>query len=83
MREDMQHYNSEYSNYGRDLHLALKIISFLIPIIGFLIYNSKKNKNPRAAKSACETAIAGYFFQLFLQMLLYAYSNRSLKILRI
>lgn len=65
-------------NYAsnKDLNIILKIVSLFIPIIGFIIYAAKKNTEPKAAKSACEMAIAGIFFGLSLKMFLYAYNNR-------
>lgn len=67
--------NSYYSS-KRDLNIILKILSFTIPLLGFLLYAKKRNTEPEAAKSACEMAIAGFFFGIFLNFLFYAYNNR-------
>ncbi|MCC9063031.1 hypothetical protein [Flavobacterium piscisymbiosum] len=68
------------SRYNRssksDLNIILKILSLLVPIIGFLIYAAKKKSNPQAAISACEMAIAGIFLGISLKLFLYAYSIR-------
>lgn len=68
-------FNSHQSE--KDLHPILKILSFLIPLLGILIYLKKRNIQRKAASSACEMAIGGFFFFIFLKMLLYAYETRN------
>lgn len=71
--------NYEFDNHQseKDLHPILKILSFLIPIVGILIYAKKRNSQRRAASSACEMAVGGFFFFIFLKTLLYAYATRN------
>lgn len=42
-----------------DLSLILKIVSFCIPLVGAILWFINKDKNPKAAKSACTFAIIG------------------------
>ncbi len=42
-----------------DLSLILKIVSFCIPLVGAILWFINKDKNPKAAKSACTFAIVG------------------------
>jgi hypothetical protein len=44
---------------NEDLHIGLKILSFCIPLAGAIIYFVKKDKEPVAAKSACNLALIG------------------------
>lgn len=44
---------------SEDLHIGLKILSFCIPLAGAIIYFVKKDKEPIAAKSACNLALIG------------------------
>ncbi|MCX7878306.1 MAG: hypothetical protein N2510_06645 [Ignavibacteria bacterium] len=43
-----------------DLNVALKIVSFCFPIVGAILWFINKDKNPRAAKSACTFALIGF-----------------------
>jgi uncharacterized membrane protein len=40
-----------------DLSLILKIVSFCIPLVGAILWFINKDKNPKAAKSACTFAL--------------------------
>ncbi len=42
-----------------DLSTGLKILSFCIPLAGAIIYFTKKDNEPVAAKSACNMALIG------------------------
>lgn len=42
-----------------DLSLILKIVSFCIPLVGAILWFINKDKNPKAAKSACIFALVG------------------------
>ncbi|KXK56300.1 MAG: hypothetical protein UZ05_CHB002000217 [Chlorobi bacterium OLB5] len=42
-----------------DLSLILKIVSFCIPLVGAILWFINKDKNPKAAKSACTFALIG------------------------
>lgn len=44
---------------SEDLHIGLKVLSFCIPLAGAIIYFVKKDKEPVAAKSACNFALIG------------------------
>ncbi|MCP2026935.1 hypothetical protein L1276_002079 [Flavobacterium sp. HSC-32F16] len=68
--------NYDYYNSRKGISTLSKIICFFLPIIGFLVYASKRNKEPEAAKSAGEMAIAGFFFGIFLRLFWYAYTIR-------
>jgi uncharacterized membrane protein len=47
------------SGSQEDLSLILKIVSFCIPLVGAILWFINKDKNPKAAKSACTFAIVG------------------------
>ncbi len=42
-----------------DLSLILKIVSFCIPLVGAILWFINRDKNPKAAKSACTFALVG------------------------
>ena len=42
-----------------DLSMILKVVSFCIPLVGAILWFINKEKNPRAAKSACTFALIG------------------------
>ena len=43
-----------------DLSIILKIVSFCIPLVGAILWFINKDKNPKAAKSACTFALIGF-----------------------
>jgi uncharacterized membrane protein len=43
-----------------DLSTILKIVSFCIPLVGAILWFIKKDKEPKAAKSACTFALIGF-----------------------
>lgn len=45
----MQHYNTNF-DFGKDLHLLLKIFSFFLPVLGFIIYAIKKKQKSKSGK---------------------------------
>ncbi|HAO06102.1 MULTISPECIES: hypothetical protein [Chryseobacterium] len=58
----MSDFNQNYqkpNQSNEDLHIGLKILSFCIPLAGAIIYFVKKDKEPIAAKSACNMALIG------------------------
>lgn len=58
----MSDFNQNYqkpNQSNEDLHIGLKILSFCIPLAGAIIYFVKKDKEPLAAKSACNMALIG------------------------
>ena len=46
------------------------IISFLIPLIGFILYGANNKKNPNAAKKYLWWAIAGFVFGIVLNVVI-------------
>ncbi len=46
-------------NQTEDLSMILKIVSFCIPLVGAILWFINKDKNPKAAKSACTFALVG------------------------
>ncbi|KQM23498.1 hypothetical protein [Chryseobacterium sp. Leaf201] len=59
MNDLNQNFQNEPNKSGEDLHIGLKILSFCIPLAGAIIYFVKKDKEPVAAKSACNLALIG------------------------
>ncbi len=47
------------SSQTEDLSMILKIVSFCIPLVGAILWFINKDKNPKAAKSACTFALVG------------------------
>jgi uncharacterized membrane protein len=47
------------SQQTEDLSMILKIVSFCIPLVGAILWFINKDKNPKAAKSACTFALVG------------------------
>lgn len=50
--------------------IGLKILSFLIPLAGLILYIVKRNEDPAAAKSYGLWAILGFAFGIILQLFL-------------
>jgi len=46
-------------NQQEDLSMIMKIVSFCIPLVGAILWFINKDKNPKAAKSACTFALIG------------------------
>ncbi|WPO81756.1 hypothetical protein SD427_13375 [Chryseobacterium sp. JJR-5R] len=59
MNDLNQNFQNEPNKSNEDLHIGLKILSFCIPLAGAIIYFVKKDKEPVAAKSACNLALIG------------------------
>ena len=53
-----------------NLNIGLKVLSFLIPIAGAIIYFANKNDHPKKARSACYAALFGIGVGLLLNILL-------------
>ena len=51
------------------LGIGLKILSFLIPLAGAIIYFINKDKMPNKAKSACNSALFGFAVGIVLNIL--------------
>ena len=47
------------SQQPEDLSMILKIVSFCIPLVGAILWFINREKNPKAAKSACTFALVG------------------------
>lgn len=61
MSEENQQFNEfEKNNSQEDLSTGLKVLSFCIPLAGAILYFVKKDKEPVAAKSACNMALIGF-----------------------
>ncbi|MBZ0202008.1 MAG: hypothetical protein IT281_06820 [Ignavibacteria bacterium] len=52
-----------------DLSVILKIVSFCIPLVGAIIWFLKKDKEPKAAKSACTFALIGFAVGIIINVL--------------
>lgn len=55
---------------SEDLSLILKVVSFCIPLVGAILWFINKDKNPKAAKSACTFAIVGVAVGIIINVLL-------------
>jgi hypothetical protein len=61
MSEENQQFNEFEKNKSQeDLSTGLKVLSFCIPLAGAILYFVKKDKEPVAAKSACNMALIGF-----------------------
>lgn len=58
------------NDYRDELGTGLTILSFCIPIAGAIVYFSKKDAQPNAARSACHAALWGFGIGLVLNILL-------------
>ncbi|MCF2219808.1 hypothetical protein QX233_18770 [Chryseobacterium gambrini] len=68
----MSDFNQNYqkpNQSNEDLHIGLKILSFCIPLAGAIIYFVKKDKEPMAAKSACNMALIGLAVNIVLTII--------------
>ena len=58
-------------NHHRDeLGTGLTILSFCIPLAGAIVYFSKKDTQPNAARSACHAALWGFGIGIVLNILM-------------
>ncbi|WP_194767252.1 hypothetical protein [Tamlana sp. I1] len=58
------------SENGKDqLSTILRILSFLMPIVGAIIYFVNKNDHPAKAKSACHAALWGFGVGIVIQII--------------
>lgn len=55
---------------GEDLSVILKIVSFCIPLVGAILWFIKKDKEPKAAKSACTFALIGVAVGIIINIIL-------------
>lgn len=53
--------------------LLLRILSFLMPIIGFILFFVKKKSEPKAAKSYLKCAIVSFVIGLIISFVAYLY----------
>lgn len=56
------------------LDIGLKILCFLIPIIGFFLYIVEKEKNPSKASSAAKSALWGFVISLLIALISIIYT---------
>ena len=52
---------NQQSNSEDKLSRGLQVLSFIIPIIGIIIYFSNKRSNPKKEKSALNAGLLGIF----------------------
>ena len=55
-----------------DLGIGLKIVCFLIPIVGIVLYFVKKEQEPKSAKQACTFALISVGIQVLLYIIVFA-----------
>ncbi len=67
MTEENQFTSEE--NPNDKLGTGLAIVSFLIPLVGAIIYFSNKEEKPKKAKSACHAALWGFGIGVVLNIL--------------
>ena len=73
MSEENQPFNEfEKNNSQEDLSTGLKVLSFCIPLAGAILYFVKKDKEPVAAKSACNMALIGFGVGIVVRVIQYA-----------
>ena len=69
MNSNYQQFNGVQDVSQKDAEVWLKIVSFLIPIVGVIMYFVKKNEAPVYAKSCLTWGLIGFgvsiFFGLF------------------
>ncbi|WP_343531607.1 hypothetical protein [Pedobacter sp.] len=70
--DDKQFPNQFPNQSDEDLSTGLKILSFCIPLAGAIIYFTKKENEPVAAKSACNLALIGFGVGIILNIISYA-----------
>lgn len=58
-----------------DLSMILKIVSFCIPLVGAILWFINKDKNPKAAKSACTFALVGVAVGIIINVLVTVLGN--------
>lgn len=69
-------YSGAYGNSGgtqsssSNSSIGLCIVSFLVPIVGIILYFAKKDKNRAAASTYIKWALAGFVFNLFMSILM-------------
>lgn len=52
------------------LSTILMIVSFIIPLVGAILYFVKKGEEPKAAQQACYAALAGVAFGIVLNVIM-------------
>lgn len=57
-------------NPNDELGIGLKIVSFLIPLVGAILYFVNKKDNPGKAKAACNFALYGIVFGIIIQVIM-------------
>ena len=62
-------------NPNDELGIGLKIVSFLIPLVGAILYFVNKNDNPGKAKAACNFSLYGIVFGIIVQVLMTVLAN--------
>ena len=58
---------NEKDNY--ELDIAVKVVSFCIPLVGGILYFVHKNSAPQKSKDACSAALWGMLVNFILQII--------------
>ncbi|MEC4004172.1 hypothetical protein OX283_005860 [Flavobacterium sp. SUN052] len=73
----MSEENSNFNNKSQeDLSTGLKVLSFCIPLAGAILYFTKKDNEPVAAKSACNMALFGFALGIIINIIRYVMAPR-------
>ncbi|OBQ56149.1 hypothetical protein JJL45_04930 [Tamlana sp. s12] len=60
---------TDQNNSKDELNIFLKIISFLMPIVGAILYFVHKSDSPNKSKAACHAALWGLGVGIVIQIL--------------
>jgi len=58
MSEPLDYFEEEHKP-KEELHIGLKILAFLIPLAGLIMYFSFKSASPQKSQSACTASLWG------------------------
>lgn len=70
MPNEFHNENLPQGQSGEDLHIGLKILIVLIPIVGAVLYFTNRNTYPQKSKSACTFALIGMGVGILLNIIL-------------
>lgn len=68
MEEPLDHFD-ENPNQLEDLGIGWKILAFLIPLAGAIMYFNHKSTNPKKSQSACYAALFGIGLNIILNLM--------------
>lgn len=69
IKEDNKSEENEELNMSDSLNVGFKILCFLIPIVGLILYIVEKEKNPIKANSAGKCALWGFVISLLITLI--------------